>query len=293
MANGLTHPGRRSRLSAAFTLIELLVVIAVIAILISLLLPSLAGARQAARTIKCSSNQRQLITAWTLYANDNKDRTMPLGYWSSEDIGSGSQIFWWGTHGTTTLPPDYDNGFIAPYLDSTLNDGSVFECPAQPWGTYRPQGPSRTITSTYGYNGYYLSPSKTPGWAFEIGHRPWRRIAEISQPSLLMTFADTLLPASGNAQPSNNALLDPPKLFSRTGGGTWSTNSSPTTAFRHGRNTSRNLGAVVTACADGHAAVIKAEPDWLTHQAQGVGSVGGHVSNAPRYVPDWEQWRGP
>jgi prepilin-type N-terminal cleavage/methylation domain-containing protein/prepilin-type processing-associated H-X9-DG protein len=57
----------------AFTLIELLVVTAIIAVLISILLPSLGAARRGARTIKCASNLHQVAVGWTLYAQDNRD----------------------------------------------------------------------------------------------------------------------------------------------------------------------------------------------------------------------------
>jgi prepilin-type N-terminal cleavage/methylation domain-containing protein len=62
-----------TRSRPAFTLIELLVVIAIIAMLISILLPSLAEARRAARTTRCLANMRQQGTAMHTYAADFKE----------------------------------------------------------------------------------------------------------------------------------------------------------------------------------------------------------------------------
>src|SRR5690348_16096505 len=68
--------GRRNR---AFTLVELLVVIGIIALLIGILLPSLARAREQAKKTACLSNLRQVHQSFAIYAGDNKDQ-VPLGY---------------------------------------------------------------------------------------------------------------------------------------------------------------------------------------------------------------------
>ena len=58
----------------AFTLIELLVVIAIIAVLMGVLMPSLRAARELARGSSCLANERSLVFAYTMYADDNDGR---------------------------------------------------------------------------------------------------------------------------------------------------------------------------------------------------------------------------
>jgi prepilin-type N-terminal cleavage/methylation domain-containing protein len=55
-----------------FTLIEILVVVAIIALLIAVLLPSLANARRTAKQVVCLSNQKQFATANFYYSQDFK-----------------------------------------------------------------------------------------------------------------------------------------------------------------------------------------------------------------------------
>ena len=73
-----TRQGRREKFQG-FTLIELLVVIAIIAILAGLLLPALAKAKTKAQGILCMNNGRQLMLAWRMYIEDNRD-TLPFAY---------------------------------------------------------------------------------------------------------------------------------------------------------------------------------------------------------------------
>ena len=71
---------RHSKNVAAFTLIELLVVIAIIGILAAMLLPALAGAKEAGRRIACINNLHEIGYALQIYTGDNDGQLPQRAY---------------------------------------------------------------------------------------------------------------------------------------------------------------------------------------------------------------------
>jgi len=99
-----------------FTLIELLVVVAIIGILASMLLPSLSKAREASKVAVCISNQSQIFTAISMYADDNNS------FMPKSSRGSGE----WLIYKNRTTPNSLGHLMHQNYLDSAR----VFYCPS-------------------------------------------------------------------------------------------------------------------------------------------------------------------
>jgi prepilin-type N-terminal cleavage/methylation domain-containing protein len=78
------------RMPRAFTLIEVLVVVAIIALLVSILLPSLNAAREQAMTVMCKTRLRELYNGHAYYAQDSKQRFPHWDWWLWDNFpGSG------------------------------------------------------------------------------------------------------------------------------------------------------------------------------------------------------------
>ena len=136
---------RPAALRRAFTLIELLTVIAIIGILAAIILPVVGSVRQKARKAQCSSNLRQVASAYLMYMSDNKNR-LPNNRWG----------------GAGPVTPAYNVGYInlgtSQYMGAPTKDTHV---PAE----VSPLALGSAFTAAYAhatYKGFYKSTSYWP-----------------------------------------------------------------------------------------------------------------------------------
>ncbi|MEA2707877.1 MAG: hypothetical protein QOF78_478 [Phycisphaerales bacterium] len=166
-----------NRTRGAFTLVELLVVIGIIAILVGILLPSLARAREAANRAACLSNLRSIGQMWIMYANENK-RQIPLGtqsnvYQEAYWIRLSNRFPSWGPF----------------YLGNYMKSPGIYYCPSSsdPWYMYNGQNNKWQPDAGNTRAGYFMRPMYSDGTPVL-----WQQ-----------SGASAPIPVNGKAQPGN------------------------------------------------------------------------------------------
>jgi prepilin-type N-terminal cleavage/methylation domain-containing protein/prepilin-type processing-associated H-X9-DG protein len=112
-----------------FTLIELLVVIAILAVVASILMPTLSRGKEKAQSVACLSNLKQLQTCWHMYTVDFQDFLPPnnsvVAASSGASVAAGAS---WcaGSPRYDTTTTNIENGVLFPYSRSV----AIYHCPS-------------------------------------------------------------------------------------------------------------------------------------------------------------------
>jgi prepilin-type N-terminal cleavage/methylation domain-containing protein len=196
-----------SRVKSFFTLIELLVVIAIIGILASMLLPALQQARNTAKQISCTNNQKQIGNAHMMYGNDFEGFIAP---WKNGTYTWGQFVGKYETDNTLSKYAGW-GGKIYPYLGGKGN-WKIFVCPSDPFDRNLTD---RTSNGGQGTGASYMQNSGTTnngGVGFDYtlsggGTSVWYRFSKAKWPTLTCLVTDEPFKLPGYTPPAKYGLF--------------------------------------------------------------------------------------
>jgi len=154
---GQSLPGNRRRFEG-FSLTELLVVIVIIAIMAALLVPALSKARQQTTAAACLGNQKQLASAFHLYAQDNSDRIVQMADYITGETVYPAGGFWGGpmpepnwANARDALAAAQDGLRSSNALFFYCNKLDAYHCPGDPRTSRNPttNGPNGWAYDSY------------------------------------------------------------------------------------------------------------------------------------------------